>query len=229
MEVAEEDEESQEEKSEVEAEPKSESSQQRSKMDWQGLYEDDDFNPNVNMQTCEYLATEISHLKKEAAKIAQEINDFQGDRTVIEQFKTQLEEYTQQREIVSKLEEKEFLIKSKHDELKEQRKQEFLRGFSEINDKLKTMFRSITAGGDASLDLKDQNDPFSDGVTFSVKPPNKSWKEISTLSGGEQTLSSLSLIFALHQYRPTPVYFMDEIDAALDYRNISIIANYIKT
>ena len=130
---------------------------------------------------------------------------------------------------MSKLEEKEFLIKSKHDELKEQRKQEFLRGFSEINDKLKTMFRSITAGGDASLDLKDQNDPFSDGVTFSVKPPNKSWKEISTLSGGEQTLSSLSLIFALHQYRPTPVYFMDEIDAALDYRNNSIIANYIKT
>lgn len=54
-----------------------------------------------------------------------------------------------------------------------------------------------------------------EGVEFSVRPPNKSWKRIANLSGGEKTLSSLSLIFALHYYRPTPVYVMDEIDAAL--------------
>merc|ERR1711920_830516 len=51
---------------------------------------------------------------------------------------------------------------------------------------------------------------------------------ITNLSGGEKTLASLSLVFALHHYRPTPLYFMDEIDAALDFRNVSIIANYIK-
>jgi len=48
------------------------------------------------------------------------------------------------------------------------------------------------------------------------------------LSGGEKTLSSLSLIFALHYYKPTPLYFMDEIDAALDFKNVSIVADYIK-
>jgi structural maintenance of chromosome 4 len=48
------------------------------------------------------------------------------------------------------------------------------------------------------------------------------------LSGGEKTLSSLSLVFALHQYKPTPIYVMDEIDAALDFRNVSIVASYIK-
>lgn len=62
----------------------------------------------------------------------------------------------------------------------------------------------------------------------SVRPPNKSWKSISNLSGGEKTLSSLALVFALHYYRPTPLYVMDEIDAALDFKNVSIVANYIK-
>ncbi len=55
----------------------------------------------------------------------------------------------------------------------------------------------------------------SQGIVFSVRPPKKSWKNIANLSGGEKTLSSLSLVFALHHYKPTPLYVMDEIDAAL--------------
>ena len=62
----------------------------------------------------------------------------------------------------------------------------------------------------------------------SVRPPKKSWKNISNLSGGEKTLSSLALVFALHHYKPTPLYVMDEIDAALDFKNVSIVAHYIK-
>lgn len=61
----------------------------------------------------------------------------------------------------------------------------------------------------------------------SVRPPKKSWKKIFNLSGGEKTLSSLALVFALHHYKPTPLYFMDEIDAALDFKNVSIVACYI--
>merc|ERR1712188_326790 len=55
-----------------------------------------------------------------------------------------------------------------------------------------------------------------------------SWKNISNLPGGEKTLSSLALVFALHHFKPTPLYFMDEIDAALDFKNVSIVAHYIK-
>lgn len=62
----------------------------------------------------------------------------------------------------------------------------------------------------------------------SVRPPKKSWKVISNLSGGEKTLSSLALVFALHYYKPSPLYVMDEIDAALDFKNVSIVGNYIK-
>ena len=80
----------------------------------------------------------------------------------------------------------------------------------------------ITLGGNAELELVDSMDPFSEGIIFSVMPPKKSWKNISNLSGGEKTLSSLALVFALHHYKPTPLYVMDEIDAALDFKNVSL-------
>lgn len=59
----------------------------------------------------------------------------------------------------------------------------------------------ITLGGNAELELYDSADPFSEGILFSVMPPKKSWKNISNLSGGEKTLSSLALVFALHTYK----------------------------
>ena len=66
-------------------------------------------------------------------------------------------------------------------------------------------FQMITLGGDAELELVDSLDPFTEGIVFSVRPPKKSWKNISNLSGGEKTLSSLALVFALHYYKPTPL------------------------
>jgi structural maintenance of chromosome 4 len=109
-----------------------------------------------------------------------------------------------------------------------QRLDEFMAGFCHITLKLKEMYQMITLGGDAELELVDSLDPFSEGIVFSVRPPKKSWKNISNLSGGEKTLSSLALVFALHHFKPTPLYVMDEIDAALDFKNVSIVANYIK-
>ncbi|NWR57790.1 SMC4 protein, partial [Bucorvus abyssinicus] len=111
--------------------------------------------------------------------------------------------------------------------LRKQRLNEFMAGFNVITNKLKENYQMLTLGGDAELELVDSLDPFSEGIVFSVRPPKKSWKKIFNLSGGEKTLSSLALVFALHHYKPTPLYFMDEIDAALDFKNVSIVAFYI--
>lgn len=119
-------------------------------------------------------------------------------------------------------------IRDIYETARRRRVQEFLHAFSLITTKLKEMYQMITLGGDAELELVDSLDPFSEGIVFSVRPPKKSWKNISNLSGGEKTLSSLALVFALHHYKPTPLYFMDEIDAALDFKNVSIVGNYIK-
>nr|CEL67353.1 TPA: chromosome condensation protein, putative [Neospora caninum Liverpool] len=109
-----------------------------------------------------------------------------------------------------------------------ERKKEFMDAFVIIAAKLKETYRMLSQGGDAELELVDSSDPFSEGVLLSVRPPKKSWRLIQHLSGGEKTLSSLSLVFALHHFSPTCVYFLDEIDAALDYRNVSILANFVK-
>lgn len=120
-------------------------------------------------------------------------------------------------------------VKEKGEELTERRHTEFKAGFNAISSTLKVMYYLITAGGMAELEYYDSHDAFSEGIVFSVMPPKKSWRTISNLSGGEKTLASLALVFALHHYKPTPLYVMDEIDAALDFKNVSIVANYIKS
>ena len=111
--------------------------------------------------------------------------------------------------------------KNRLTDLRTMRLTQFMTGFTTISQHLKQMYQLITLGGNAELELVDSLDPFSEGILFSVMPPKKSWKNIGNLSGGEKTLSSLALVFALHVYRPTPLYVMDEIDAALDFRNVS--------
>ena len=147
------------------------------------------------------------------------IEEFAEKQRVYLERVAELEETTQKRDS----------YRSVHDNLRKRRLSEFQQGFTIITNKLKENYQMITLGGDAELEFVDSLDPFSEGIVFSVRPPRKSWKNISNLSGGEKTLSSLALIFALHHYRPTPLYVMDEIDAALDVTiiNVTIIARYI--
>ena len=86
-------------------------------------------------------------------------------------------------------------------DLIKRRQSEFMAGFDTITEKVKQMYQMITLGGDAELELVNTLAPFEDGVVFTVRPPKKSWKNIWNLSGGEKTLSSLALVFALHQYK----------------------------
>ncbi|EDR24948.1 structural maintenance of chromosomes protein, putative [Entamoeba dispar SAW760] len=137
-------------------------------------------------------------------------------------------EYQEKWDIMNEAIKKQEDCKSTLEALKKKRFDEFINGLTEISFKLKEMYYLLTQGGVAELELVDTLNPFTEGVVFSVRPPKKAWKNITNLSGGEKTLSSLALIFALHHYKPTPIYVMDEIDAALDFRNVSIIAHYIK-
>lgn len=147
---------------------------------------------------------------------------------MINEFRDKYREYTERLRAFQEVQNELSSVKKNIDELKEKRLTMFREGFQIISSKLKEVYQLLTRGGDAELELIDSLDPFSEGVNFSVRPPKKTWKEINKLSGGEKTLSSLSLVFALHYYKPTPLYFMDEIDAALDYKNVSVVANYIK-
>ncbi|KAL1702733.1 RecF/RecN/SMC [Schizophyllum commune] len=148
--------------------------------------------------------------------------------TVLEEYKKVKRKFMERLEEYNDVYARRDAKKAEFDDLRKRRLTEFATGFNQISLKLKEMYQLITIGGNAELEYHDSLDPFSEGIDFSVMPPKKSWKNIGNLSGGEKTLSSLALVFALHVYKPTPLYFMDEIDAALDFRNVSIIANYIK-
>ena len=147
---------------------------------------------------------------------------------MLSEYRAKMELYKERSEKVEETSARRDSIKNRYENLRKDRLDTFMNGFNAISAKLKEMYQMITMGGNAELELVDSLDPFSEGVVFSVMPPKKTWKNISNLSGGEKTLSSLALVFALHHFKPTPIYVMDEIDAALDFRNVSIVANYIK-
>jgi structural maintenance of chromosome 4 len=144
--------------------------------------------------------------------------EMKPDMGAIEQWTEKDREYSARAVEVDGVTGERDAVRKTHDDLRKKRLDEFMAGFNTITMKLKEMYQMITLGGDAELELVDSLDPFSEGIVFSVRPPKKSWKNISNLSGGEKTLSSLSLVFALHHYKPTPLYVMDEIDAALGTR-----------
>jgi structural maintenance of chromosome 4 len=176
----------------------------------------------------ELEALDAAELASEIAQLEEMLQKMDGNLSAIQEYRAREREY--------KGRAKEFdVVTAARDEkrhafeaLRKERLDQFMAGFKTIGMKLKEMYQMITLGGDAELELLDSLDPFSEGIVFSVRPPKKSWKNIANLSGGEKTLSSLALVFALHHFKPTPLYVMDEIDAALDFRNVSIVGNYIK-
>lgn len=167
-------------------------------------------------------------LDQEIIALEEYLNTTNANIDILEEYVKRLIEYRSRKNDLNDAIEKRDKIGKILEDLKTKRYDEFMKGFGIISMTLKEMYQMITMGGNAELELVDSLDPFSEGVTFSVMPPRKSWRNITNLSGGEKTLSSLALVFALHKYKPTPLYVMDEIDAALDFRNVSIVANYIK-
>mmetsp|Transcript_26034 Transcript_26034/g.46177 ORF Transcript_26034/g.46177 Transcript_26034/m.46177 type:complete len:1276 (+) Transcript_26034:21-3848(+) len=148
---------------------------------------------------------------------------------IIAEYQRLKQEYDTKDEELQRLKKTYEDKRSHYSELKNERHDLFTKDFKIISGKLREMYQMITRGGDAELEFADSTDPFSEGIVFTVRPPKKSWKKMANLSGGEKTLSSLALVFALHHYKPTALYVMDEVDAALDFQNVSIIANYIKS
>ncbi|KAJ9479627.1 Structural maintenance of chromosomes protein 4 [Pseudozyma hubeiensis] len=181
----------------------------------------------------EYPEDELREMDKIALQRAitvygEKVDNGSANMSVLAEYRKREGEFLSRAKDLEATTQERDAAKQRYDDLRKQRLENFMAGFSVISSKLKEMYQTITLGGNAELELVDSLDPFAEGILFSVMPPKKSWKNISNLSGGEKTLSSLALVFALHAYKPTPVYVMDEIDAALDFRNVSIVANLIK-
>lgn len=104
----------------------------------------------------------------------------------------------------------------------------FSQSFSKINENFADVFRELFGGGDAKLSLSDGDDILQSGIDIFVQPPGKIIKNLSSLSGGEQSFVAIAIYFAILKVRPAPFCVLDEIEAALDDINVSKYASYLR-
>ena len=102
-----------------------------------------------------------------------------------------------------------------------QTKEMFTTTFNQIRDNFRLMFTQVFGGGKADLILTDENDVLESGIEIVARPPGKQLQTISLLSGGEQTMTAVALLFSIYQVKPSPFCVLDELDAPLDESNIN--------
>ena len=112
-------------------------------------------------------------------------------------------------------------LKTSIDELNQKGREKLLDAFTKVNRKFNEVYTQLFSGGSAKLELVDSDDPLEAGLEMLVSPPGKRLQSITLLSGGEQALTALSLIFAVFLVNPSPICVLDEVDAPLDDANVT--------
>ena len=131
-------------------------------------------------------------------------------------------------------EERDTLVKEKNDleeaikelrigisSLNKEGRERLLAAFDEVNINFSRLFKTLFGGGEANLVLVESDDPLEAGLEIMCQPPGKKLSTLSLLSGGEQTLTALALIFAVFLANPAPICVLDEVDAPLDDANVN--------
>ena len=112
-------------------------------------------------------------------------------------------------------------LKQSINELNQKGRERLLEAFEKVNRKFNEVYTKLFNGGNAKLELVDSDDPLEAGLEMLVSPPGKRLQSITLLSGGEQALTALSLIFAVFLTNPSPICVLDEVDAPLDDANVT--------
>ncbi len=112
-------------------------------------------------------------------------------------------------------------LKTSIDELNQKGRERLLEAFTKVNRKFNEVYTKLFNGGNAKIELVDSDDPLEAGLEMFVSPPGKRLQSITLLSGGEQALTALSLIFAVFLVNPSPICVLDEVDAPLDDANVT--------
>lgn len=130
--------------------------------------------------------------------------------------------------------EKEDLVKSEENllqminEMDTEMEERFIDTFNKVNDEFKKVFNTLFGGGEAMLELTDPDNILETGIDIKAIPPGKKLSNISLLSGGEKTLTAISLLFAIMNLKDVPFAILDEVEAALDEANVERFGSYLE-
>ena len=175
------------------------------------------------------VSESVSKLKERVNKLERELEAIGGVNMNAEEDYRELEaKYLDYKDRDKRLKEERKAIKRLIEEIDTKKLHAFEVAFKAINKNLKRTFRFLSPGGKAEMLLEDPDDPFRGGVNLVVKPRGKDVQYLEAMSGGEKTLAALSLIFAIQDYKPSPFYYFDEVDAHLDEANARKVGELIK-
>lgn len=180
------------------------------------------------MDMVQYKIDDLSRLKSEKESIVRE-RDLIGPVNLRAEQETE----TLEKELTTLLHERNDLIQA-IDELRggiakinKEARERLLGAFDHVNAHFKNLFLRLFGGGNAYLKLIDSEDPLGAGLEIFAQPPGKALQSLSLLSGGEQTLASIALIFGMFLTNPSPICVLDEIDAPLDDANVDRVCDLL--
>lgn len=168
------------------------------------------------------LENELVEVKKQLQALGPNINhmavdEFEGAKERYEFLQKQLDD----------------MYKSKHDletvleEIETRSKEMFLTTYKQISENFQIMFRRLFGGGRAEITLQDPENVLTSGIDIFAQPPGKKLISLTLLSGGERSMTAVALLFATYMVKPSPFCILDEIDAALDDKNIGFFLSVL--
>lgn len=187
--------------------------------------------PDVRSSEKEKLEAEF---KAKLASITSDIERTAPNLKALDQYEVLREkerEATEEFEAARK-EAKEII--DKYNSVKQKRYERFMDAFNHISTNINKIYKQLTQsathplGGTAYLSLENEDEPFLYGIKYTAMPPTKRFRDMEQLSGGEKTVAALALLFAIHSFRPSPFFVLDEVDAALDNLNVAKVAAFIR-
>jgi chromosome segregation protein len=188
---------------------------------------------NIDNETSVLPESDLSHLSPDnlpsIEEQIQKVEKIKKQRDSLGSVNLRADEETKKYEIeIKKMEDDRadlysaiVKLKTSIDELNQKGRERLIEAFTKVNRKFNEVYTKLFNGGTAKIELVDSDDPLEAGLEMYVSPPGKRLQSITLLSGGEQALTALSLVFAVFLVNPSPVCVLDEVDAPLDDANVT--------
>jgi len=178
------------------------------------LFEISEIKPGADLPDVDAIERKVDRLNRERETMGP-VN--LRAETEAEEMKEQIDTMVSEREDLLKAIDK---LRRGISELNREGRQRLLTSFAEVNKHFQELFVQLFGGGRAHLELTESDDPLDAGLEIMASPPGKRLQVLSLLSGGEQALTALALLFAVFQTNPAPICVLDEVDAPLDDANV---------